>query len=119
MKLNQDTITAPRLLVICAVLAVETYRMPPAMFGQMPATLWPRMTLAPLALLSVRLLIKAQMATVDEDVPRRSFRDWLSYYKNPIVCFGQFFLFLISMPILGMLLGGLVNVFATLTFLGG
>jgi putative tricarboxylic transport membrane protein len=118
MKFNQDTITALCLLAISGVVFADTFRMEPAMFNQMPATLWPRMILAPLALLSVLLLVNAQRAEAG-DTARKSLPEWFSYYKNPIVCFFLFFMFLITMPILGMLLGGLAYVFLTLNFLGG
>jgi hypothetical protein len=107
------------LLLICGVLFINTFQMPPAMFNQMPATLWPRMILVPLALLSGLLLIKAQLADVDKTVQVRSLSEWFAYYKNPIVCFVLFFLFLVTMPTLGMLIGGLLYVFITLSFLGG
>lgn len=119
MKFNQDTITALCLLLLCGVLTVNTFQMPPPMFGQMPATLWPRMILVPLAFLSILLLVNAQREHVDAAPAHKSLSDWFVYYKNPIVCFGLFFLFLITMPVLGMLLGGLAYVFLTLTFLGG
>jgi hypothetical protein len=118
MKINQDTITALCLLAICGVVFADTLRMEPAMFGQMPATLWPRMILAPLALLSVLMLVNAQKA-VGTGVVRKSLPEWFTYYKNPIVCFVLFFVFLLTMPITGMLLGGLAYVFLTLNFLGG
>ncbi len=118
MKINQDTITALCLLAICGVVFADTLRMEPAMFGQMPATLWPRMILAPLALLSVLMLVNAQKA-VETGVVRKSLPEWFTYYKNPIVCFVLFFVFLLTMPITGMLLGGLAYVFLTLNFLGG
>lgn len=118
MKLNRDTVTALCLLLVCGLFFADTFRMDPAMFGQMPATLWPRMILAPLAILSVLLLINAQLADAGGS-PRRTFAEWFAYYKNPIVCFVFFFLFLIAMPILGMLLGGLAYVFLTLSYLGG
>lgn len=119
MRLNRDTGIAIVSLIICGALFITTFQMPPAMFNQMPATLWPRMILVPLALLSVILLVKAQMAEIDESHKARSLGEWFSYYKNPIVCFALFFLFLVSMPIFGMLLGGLLYVFITLSFLGG
>lgn len=118
MKLNQDTITALCLLLICGIFLADTFRMEPAMFGQMPATLWPRLILLPLAALSLMLLVRAQLVGGEEEA-RKSFPDWFAYYKNPIVCFFLFFLFLISMPVMGMLLGGLAYVFLTLSYLGG
>lgn len=119
MLLNRDTITAIVLLMICGALFVSTTQMAPPMFGQMPATLWPRMILLPLALLSVLLLIRAQRGDGKNAAPARSLSEWFAYYKAPIVCFALFFLFLVTMPILGMLLGGLLYVFVTLCFLGG
>jgi hypothetical protein len=85
----------------------------------MPATLWPRMIIAPLALLSLILLARAQLAESDENAARTSLSEWFAYYRNPIICFVLFFLFLVSMPILGMLIGGLLYVFLTLSVLGG
>lgn len=121
MKLNQDTITALCLLLVSGVFFADTFRLEPAMFGQMPATLWPRMILVPLAGLSLMLLVRAQLADGGDrsDQPRKSFGEWFTYYKNPIVCFFLFFLFLITLPIMGMLLGGLAYVFVTLCYLGG
>ena len=119
MQLNRDTAIAIVSLLICGALLVSTFQMPEPMFNQMPATLWPRMIIVPLALLSLVLLAKAQMAGADESTPIRSFSDWFSYYKNPIICFALVFLFLVSMPVLGMLIGGLLYVFITLNVLGG
>jgi len=119
MQLNRDTSTAIVLLLICGAMLINTFQMPAAMFGQMPAALWPRLILVPLALLSLLLLVKAQLAEPDDSGPGHGFLQWLTYYKNPIVCFALFFLFLVTMPILGMLIGGLLYVFITLSFLGG
>ena len=44
---------------------------------------------------------------------------WLAYYRNPITCFVVFALFLISLPVLGMLIGGVGFVFVLMGMLGG
>ena len=119
MKINRDSVTAVVLLIVCVVMYATTFRMEPAMFGQMPATLWPRLILVPLALLSFLMLIRAQMVETEGGANTRSLKEWFTYYKNPIVCFALFFGFLVTMPILGMLLGGLAYVFLTLSYLGG
>lgn len=119
MQLNRDTAIAIVSLLICCALLVSTFQMPAPMFNQMPATLWPRMIIAPLALLSLILLARAQLAERDENAARTSLSEWFAYYRNPIICFVLFFLFLVSMPILGMLIGGLLYVFLTLSVLGG
>lgn len=119
MHLNKDTSTAIVLLLICGALLINTFQMPPPMFKQMPATLWPRLILVPLTLLSLLLLVRSQRVEIDDSVEIRSLSEWFAYYKNPIVCFFLFFLFLITMPLFGMLIGGLLYVFITLSFLGG
>ena len=65
------------------------------------------------------LLIRAQLAGQDDETERQSLKEWFNHYKNPIGCFFLFFCFLVTMPVLGMLLGGLAYVFLTLCFLGG
>lgn len=119
MQMNRDTAVAIVSLLICGALLVSTFQMPAPMFNQMPATLWPRMIIAPLALLSLILLVKAQRTASDPKASGKSLSEWFIYFRNPIICFVLFFLFLISMPILGMLIGGLIYVFLTLSVLGG
>jgi hypothetical protein len=119
MTFNKDTATAICLLLLCGGLLVETFQMPPPMFGQMPATLWPRLILVPLAILSLAMLIRAQVTDSGSEAPGRGLSTWFSYYLNPIVCFALFFVFLLTMPFFGMLIGGLSYVFLTLSFLGG
>lgn len=119
MRINSDTSVAIVLLLICGGIFINTFQMPPAMFNQMPATLWPRLIIVPLALLSFLLLIKAQRTDEKGSAKFQSLSEWFQFYKNPIVCFALFFAFLVTMPILGMLIGGLLYVFFTLNFLGG
>lgn len=119
MHLNRDTAVAIFSLMMCGALFVTTFQLPESQFGQMPSYLWPRLILMPLALLSVVLLVSSQRGTKDTTSVTKGFREWFRYYRNPIICFALFFAFLISMPILGMLLGGLAYVFLTLNLLGG
>ena len=44
---------------------------------------------------------------------------WLKFYSNPIACFALYFLFLLTLPYLGTLVGGVLLVFALLSLLGG
>jgi hypothetical protein len=119
MSLNRDSIVALFFLVLSGVMFVATFQLPEPMFGQMSAALWPRTIVIPLALLSFVLLIQSQRDKHSATEKRRSMREWLIFYKNPIICFSLFFLFLVSMPVLGMLIGGLLYVFLTLSVLGG
>ena len=43
----------------------------------------------------------------------------LMQFKNALICFGMFIIFLTFLEYLGMLLGGILFVFGLLTFLGG
>lgn len=120
MSVNRDALVAIFFLLLCAVMYTATYSLPEAMFGQLAPSTWPRIILIPLAVLSALLLVKSQRSgTAPAKGPGKNVREWLEYYKNPIICFFLFFLFLVAMPYLGMLLGGLVYVFLTLCVLGG
>ena len=44
---------------------------------------------------------------------------WVQYYFNPIICFALYFLFLLTLPFFGTLIGGVLLGFALLSFLGG
>ncbi|MCP4317549.1 MAG: tripartite tricarboxylate transporter TctB family protein [Hyphomicrobiales bacterium] len=119
MSFNRDFFVALFFLVLSGVMFLATFQLPEPMFGQMSSAVWPRTILIPLAILSFVLLIISQRQSADDEEPRRGFGEWLTYYKNPLLCFGLFFLFLVTMPVLGMLLGGLAYVFLTLSVLGG
>jgi len=117
MSLNRDAFVAVFFLLLCAVMFAASLELPPAMFGQMSPALWPRIIIVPLALLSALLLFQSQRAP--QKTEKVTVSDWLQHNKNPFICFALFFLFLITMPYAGMLLGGLAYVFLTLCVLGG
>lgn len=120
MSLNRDALVAVFFLLLCAVMFIATMDLPPAMFGQMSPALWPRIILVPLALLSALLLFQSQRGAKEaEPGEKKSLAEWWEYNKNPIICFALFFAFLVTMPTVGMLLGGLAYVFLTLCVLGG
>jgi len=118
MRLNRDAYTAIALLVISGVFFHATIDLRPPMFGQLSPSLWPRMILVPLALLSLLLLVKS-FGKASADIPTDGLGQWMRKNFNPIVCFFLFFAFIFTMPYLGMLLGGVAYVFLTLSVLGG
>ncbi|MEM6635566.1 MAG: tripartite tricarboxylate transporter TctB family protein [Pseudomonadota bacterium] len=118
MVINKDFFTALMFLVLCVGMYAATYQLPEPMFGQLASSTWPRLILVPLGLLSVVLLIQSQSQPAVAR-PGRSLLVWMSDNRRPFVCFLLFFLFLLSMPVLGMLLGGVAYVFLTLCVLGG
>lgn len=119
-RINRDVVVAIVLLLGCGVFFAASFDIDPALFGQMSSALWPRAILAPLTLLSLVYLVKSIAEAPQIEYPSRGgVTGWLQYYRNPIICFGLFFLFLAAMPLLGMLIGGLLFVFLMLSVLGG
>ena len=119
MRLNRDVYVGVFLLMICATFIHASFDITPPMFGQMSSALWPRIILTPLTLLSAVFLIRSLRLTEPEWEQKGNFFDWLKFYKNPINCFILFFLFLLTLPYLGMLIGGVAFVFLMLCLLGG
>jgi len=90
--------------------------------GSLPA----RSILAVMTFLSLLYLfqsIKAGVPQPTEDelaqMAERKRVGFFGYWRNVIICFVLFFVYLLTMPWLGMLLGGLAFVFLLLNFLGG
>ena len=57
-----------------------------------------------------------------EDRPstvEKGFKGWFLMWQNPIWCFVLFFGYVASLPVLGMLIGGIAFVFLLLCVLGG
>jgi len=118
MTVNRDFFVAVFFFVLSAVMFVASYWLPEPMFGQLPSWTWPRVILVPLGFLSLILVMQSQRGG-QERVELSELGRWFKENVNPFICFGLFFGFLYLMPVLGMLLGGLIYVFLTLSVLGG
>ena len=117
-KFNRDTITASLLLVLCGVLFWQTFHIRKVPFSQVGSEVWPRFVLILLTLLCLIYLFKS----ITEPPPKGepfNLSKWLTTYKNPLICFAMFFVFLLILPYAGMLLAGILFVFCTQTILGG
>ncbi|MEM6495728.1 MAG: tripartite tricarboxylate transporter TctB family protein, partial [Pseudomonadota bacterium] len=101
-------------------------------YGVLSPAAWPRTILAVLALLSFVLLIQSLPATSATENEADGFErtadtaempttvtGFFAYWRNPILCFIAFLVFLLTLPYLGMLVGGIAFVFLLLTLLGG
>jgi len=119
MRITRDVVVGIVLLLLCGTFTIATLDMETPSFGQMPPALWPRIILAPLTVLSLVFLIRALVNPTDTGPDRGGPMGWFRYYQTPIVCFSLFFVFLVTMPYLGMLIGGVLFVFVMLCFLGG
>lgn len=117
-RLNRDTVIAVLLLILCGVLFWQTFNIREVPFSQVGSEVWPRIVLLLLAILSVIYLFRS-MAEPRPQTETFSLRDWLLTYRNPIICFVMFFVFMLALPYLGMLVAGILFVFITQTLIGG
>lgn len=117
-RLNRDTITAVLLLLFCGMLYQQTFFVRKVPFSIMGSEVWPRVILTALFILLLIYLFKSLITPPKEVIEKRSLKVWLDMYRNPLWCFGMFFLFLISLPYLGMLISGILFVFITQTIIG-
>ncbi len=133
-RLNQDTIIALCLLLISGALMVASFDIREPDYGQLSPATWPRVIVIALAVLSLIYLLQSMAGTptgVDspeavpgsesskEQVQPAGAAGFLGYWRNVIWCFSLFLVYLLAMPFLGMLIGGVSFVFLLLNALGG
>jgi len=128
-RLTRDAIIAIVLLLVCGTLYWATFDIREPNYGQLKPSTWPRVVLTALAFLSVLYLIqsirkgpalKDEYDTYDSGTANQpGFMGWLVHWRNPIWCFVLFFLYLVTLPYLGSLIGGLAFVFTLMGVLGG
>lgn len=117
-RLNRDTLVALLLLVFCGVMISASLEIEETNYGTMPSSVWPQVVLGILTVFCLVLLgqsIAKASAPVPED---RAESGGIGRYRNAITVYILFFLFLLTMPYLGMLIGGVGFVFLSLTLLG-
>ena len=117
-RLNRDTVTAVLLLLFCGLLFQQTFFVRKVPFSIMGSEVWPRVILTALCILLLIYLFKSLITPPKNATEKRSLRVWLEMYRNPVLCFGMFFLFLLALPYVGILIGGILFVFITQTLIG-
>jgi len=120
MRLNRDTIVAIVLLVLCGVFAQQSFAIREPGYGQMSPAVWPRAIVGILSFLSLIYLV--QSVRLGPDAPSdgpRGIAAFTTHWRNVLWCFALFLLYLLTMPVLGMLIGGSLFVFLLLNALGG
>ncbi len=88
---------------------------------------WPQIVLVVATALSLLYLVRSVVSppeagkqSVDDGAGGPGgLKRWYATYRNAIWCFVAFGLFLVTLPYLGMLIGGVLFVFVVLTLLGG
>ena len=108
-RLSLDSIVATVLLLAGAVLFWDTFQWRRTPYSTMASSVWPRFVLVVFfALCAIYLVRSLRQGAGDE--AGRSFRAWAAHYRNPLWCYGLFLAFLVTLPYLGMLVGGILFV---------
>jgi len=127
-RLNRDAVIAIVLLMACGIFFWSTFSIRVPDYGQLKPSTWPRVILGVLTLLSAIYLVQslrrgpsAEDELNDTDSPARApgAIGWILYWRNPLWCFGLFFVYLMTLPVLGSLIGGVLFVFTLMGVLGG
>ncbi|MFQ5765109.1 MAG: tripartite tricarboxylate transporter TctB family protein, partial [Rhodospirillales bacterium] len=123
-RLNRDAVIAVVLLLFCGVLFWSSFDIRQPDYGVLMPSTWPRVIIGVLSFLSLIYLIQSlrgdpEVVTTVKSEREPGFRSWINYWRNPLWCFFLFFLYLLSLPVLGMLIGGITFVFVLQGVLGG
>ncbi|MEM8947725.1 MAG: tripartite tricarboxylate transporter TctB family protein [Pseudomonadota bacterium] len=135
-RLSQDTVIAILLLLISGGLMLASFDIREPDYGQLSPATWPRVVVGVLGFLSFLYLIQSLRgagtpASVDvpksgdgtassgQDVEPAGVAGFFGYWRNVIWCFSLFLLYLLTMPYIGMLIGGVSFAFLLLNALGG
>jgi len=123
VRVNRDILVAIFLLLFCGVFIWASFDIRTPDYGVLKPSTWPQVILVVMTFLCFIYLIQSiKAASQDKETgsgQRAGIVQFFYYWRNPILCFGMFFLFLLTLPILGMLIGGIAFVFILMTLLGG
>lgn len=117
-RINPDVVIALLLMVVCAVFFYETFAYQKVHLAIIGSKLWPRVVVIALFVLSAAYLVQSLRAGREPRATPWRLGEWLRANRNVVGCFALYALFLLSLPYLGMLLGGMAFVFLTLGFVG-
>lgn len=122
-SLNRDTIVSIVLLLFCGFLIWAGFLIRDPQFGELPPAVWPQAVSYVLTAFCLIYFLQSisggAPAEADKPAAKGGLVGWLSYYSNPIACFVVYFLFLLTLPFFGTLIGGVLLVFLLLSLLGG
>jgi len=121
--LHKDTIIAILLLLFCGLLAWSSLHIRLPGYGTLKPSTWPQIMVAVLALFSAIYFVQSLSYPSPDGVGaedrKPGMSGFLEHFRNPIICFVIYFVFLATLPWTGALIGGILLVFALLTVLGG
>ena len=120
-RINRDVVIAVALVAFTAVFYGATYSIRSTSYGTVGSEVWPRAILIGLGALCIVYLINAWRDRHETQAAGRGggLKGWVSTYRNALLCFVMYALFLTTLEYLGMLIGGILFVFLLLNLLGG
>jgi len=122
-RLNRDVVIAILLLVFCGVFFWASFDIRQPDYGVLPPSTWPRVIIGVLTLLSMIYLFQSLGRGAEEKdgkpAHEGNLKSWIAHWRNPLWCFALFFAYLATLPVLGMLIGGISFVFVLQCVLGG
>jgi len=117
-SLNRDTVIALILMAVTGIFFWESFNIPELGYASMGSAVWPRVIMTPLLVLCAALFIQSLRKKAVAKGKSAGFGALVSEYRNPIMCFGIFFVFLLTIDYLGMLIAGIAVTFVLLTAIG-
>lgn len=114
--INRDTVVAVFLLLFCGVFYAASFEIEKTTYATIGAAVWPRLILAVMFALSTVYFVQSVRRGRSEAIkPPAGF---FSRYRNAMLSYLLFLGFLLTLDILGMLIGGIAFVFLALSLLG-
>ena len=117
-RLNRDTLVSLLLLVFCGVMIPASLEIEDTSYGTMQSSVWPQAVLGILTVFCLAMFGQSVLKPAVAKPESSAASGGIGRYRNAITVYILFFLFLVTMPYLGMLLGGVGFVFLALTLLG-
>ncbi|NKB54583.1 MAG: hypothetical protein GKR97_20665 [Rhizobiaceae bacterium] len=126
--LDRDTIVSILLLLFCGFLIWSGTLIRDPQFGELSPAAWPQGVSYVLTAFCLIYFFQSVMRNRSADASESAGESvdkplgpmgWLKHFGNPIACFALYFLFLVTLPFFGTLIGGSLLVFALLSVLGG
>jgi putative tricarboxylic transport membrane protein len=121
-RINRDVIAALFLVALTSVFFAASFTIRVTSYGTVGSDVWPRAILVGLGALCVLYLVNSLRGlydTGDERAASGGLAGWFARYRNALWCFAMYALFLITLPYLGVLVGGILFVFIVLNLMGG
>ena len=120
---KRDTLIAILLLLLYGLLFWASFDIRSPDYGTLAPAAWPRAVLSVLTVFCLIYFAQSLRGTafaIQEGAPPGGgLGGWLRHYRNPLWCYGIYFLFLATLPVLGSLIGGILLIFLLLSVIGG